>query len=94
MQEIFFSIIVFSSILLLLAVLILWVRSRLVPQGDITITVNGRKNFGHRRAAGCWVRWRMRIFSYPRPVAVVAPAASAGSGCWRAAGRCCPPKHR
>jgi Na+-transporting NADH:ubiquinone oxidoreductase subunit F len=43
MQEIFFGIIVFTGILLLLAVLILWVRARLVPQGDITITVNGEK---------------------------------------------------
>jgi Na+-transporting NADH:ubiquinone oxidoreductase subunit F len=43
MQEIFFSIIVFTGILLLLAALILWVRARLVPQGDITITVNGEK---------------------------------------------------
>ena len=41
MQEIFFSIIVFSSILLLLAVLILWVRAKLVPQGDVNIRVNG-----------------------------------------------------
>jgi len=40
MQEIFFSIIVFSSILLLLAVLILWVRAKLVPQGDVNIRVN------------------------------------------------------
>ncbi len=43
MAEIFFSIMVFSIILLLLTVLILWVRSRLVPHGDITITVNGKK---------------------------------------------------
>jgi len=41
MQEIFFSIIVFSSILLLLAALILWVRAKLVPQGDVNIRVNG-----------------------------------------------------
>ena len=41
MQEIFFSIIIFSSILLLLAVLILIVRAKLVPQGDVTIKVNG-----------------------------------------------------
>ena len=43
MQEIFFSIIVFTGILLLLASLILWVRARLVPQGDVTITVNGER---------------------------------------------------
>jgi Na+-transporting NADH:ubiquinone oxidoreductase subunit F len=41
MQEIVFSIIIFSSILLLLAVLILMVRAKLVPQGDVTIRVNG-----------------------------------------------------
>ena len=40
MQEIFFSIIVFTGILLLLAVLILIVRAKLVPQGDVTIRVN------------------------------------------------------
>jgi len=44
MQEIFFSIIVFSVILLLLTVLILWVRARLVPQGDVTIRVNDELN--------------------------------------------------
>lgn len=40
MQEIFFSIIVFTGILLLLVVLILWVRAKLVPQGDVNIKVN------------------------------------------------------
>lgn len=40
MQEIFFSIIVFCCILLLLTALILWVRAKLVPQGDVTIKVN------------------------------------------------------
>jgi Na+-transporting NADH:ubiquinone oxidoreductase subunit F len=40
MQEILFSIIVFSGILLLLTGLILWVRAKLVPQGDVTIRVN------------------------------------------------------
>ncbi len=40
MKEILFSIIVFSGILLLLTGLILWVRARLVPQGDVTIKVN------------------------------------------------------
>jgi Na+-transporting NADH:ubiquinone oxidoreductase subunit F len=40
MQEIILSIIVFSGILLLLAGLILMVRAKLVPQGDVTIRVN------------------------------------------------------
>jgi len=40
MQEIIFSIIVFSGLLLLLAAMILWVRAKLVPQGDATIRVN------------------------------------------------------
>jgi Na+-transporting NADH:ubiquinone oxidoreductase subunit F len=40
MAEIVYSVIVFTSILLLLAVLILWVRARLVPRGDAIIRVN------------------------------------------------------
>jgi Na+-transporting NADH:ubiquinone oxidoreductase subunit F len=43
MQEIVLGIIVFTGILLLLSMLILWVRARLVPQGDITIIVNEEK---------------------------------------------------
>lgn len=41
MQEIILSIIVFSGILLLLTVLVLWVQTKLVPQGDVNIKVNG-----------------------------------------------------
>jgi Na+-transporting NADH:ubiquinone oxidoreductase subunit F len=41
MQEIILSILVFSGILLLLAGLILMVRAKLVPQGDVNIRVNG-----------------------------------------------------
>lgn len=40
MQEIFLSILVFSGLFLLLALLILWVRAKLVPQGHVTIRVN------------------------------------------------------
>jgi len=40
MQEILFSVILFTSILLVLAVLILWVKARLVPQGNVNIRVN------------------------------------------------------
>ena len=43
MQEIFYSIVVFTAILLLLALLILWFRARLVPQGDVQIRVNGER---------------------------------------------------
>ena len=44
MQEIFYSVFVFTTILLLLVFLILWVRARLVPQGDVTIRVNGERD--------------------------------------------------
>jgi Na+-transporting NADH:ubiquinone oxidoreductase subunit F len=44
MQEILYSVVVFTSILLLLVVLILWVRARLVPQGDVNIRVNEELN--------------------------------------------------
>ena len=42
MQEIVLSTIVFSAILLLLAALILWVRAKLVPQGDVNIRINDK----------------------------------------------------
>jgi Na+-transporting NADH:ubiquinone oxidoreductase subunit F len=44
MQEIFYSVVIFTAILLLLALLILWVRSRLVPQGDVRIRVNDERD--------------------------------------------------
>jgi Na+-transporting NADH:ubiquinone oxidoreductase subunit F len=44
MQEIFLSIILFSGILLLLALLILFVRAKLVPQGDVNIRVNDERD--------------------------------------------------
>ena len=40
MQEIFYSVLLFSGILLVLTLLILWVRARLVPQGEVQIRVN------------------------------------------------------
>ena len=43
MLEIFYSVILFTAILLLLAFLILWVRARLVPQGDVNIRINGER---------------------------------------------------
>jgi Na+-transporting NADH:ubiquinone oxidoreductase subunit F len=43
-QEIGFSILLFTGILSLLAVVILWVRAKLVPQGDVTINVNDERD--------------------------------------------------
>ena len=40
MQEILLSVLLFTGILLVLTLLILWVRARLVPQGDVHILVN------------------------------------------------------
>ena len=44
MQEILYSVLVFTGILLMLTLLILWVRARLVPQGDVHIRVNDELN--------------------------------------------------
>jgi Na+-transporting NADH:ubiquinone oxidoreductase subunit F len=44
MQEIFYSVVIFTVILLLLVMLILWVRARLVPQGNVHIRVNDERN--------------------------------------------------
>lgn len=40
MQEVLYSVLVFTTLLLLLAMMILWIRSRLVPQREVTIRVN------------------------------------------------------
>ena len=43
MQEIFFSVLVFTTILLLLVVFIMLVRAKLVPQGGVSLNVNGER---------------------------------------------------
>jgi Na+-transporting NADH:ubiquinone oxidoreductase subunit F len=45
MTEVIFGVAMFTGVILALVVLILIARSKLVPQGDITITVNGEKSF-------------------------------------------------
>lgn len=40
LRTVIVSLIVFLAIILLLVALLLWLRARLVPQGDVTITVN------------------------------------------------------
>jgi Na+-transporting NADH:ubiquinone oxidoreductase subunit F len=44
MQEIFYSVAIFTLLLMSLAALVLWVRSRLVPQGDVSIRVNDERD--------------------------------------------------
>ena len=44
MQEILYSVFVFTTLLLLLVLMILWVRARLVPQGEVVIRVNGERD--------------------------------------------------
>ncbi len=43
MQEIIYSVVLFTSILMILALIILAVRSQLVPSGNVTITVNDER---------------------------------------------------
>jgi len=43
-QEIILSVLLFSGILLLMTVLILWVHAKLVPKGDVTINVNDERD--------------------------------------------------
>jgi Na+-transporting NADH:ubiquinone oxidoreductase subunit F len=44
MQEILYSVVVFTTLLVLLVLMILWVRARLVPQGEVVIKVNGERD--------------------------------------------------
>jgi Na+-transporting NADH:ubiquinone oxidoreductase subunit F len=43
MLEILYSVLLFTAILALLALLILWIRAKLIPPGGVTILVNGER---------------------------------------------------
>jgi len=43
MQEILYSVFVFTTLMVLLVLMILWVRARLVPQGNVSIRINGER---------------------------------------------------
>jgi Na+-transporting NADH:ubiquinone oxidoreductase subunit F len=64
MKEILFSVLLFTLIMLFLAMLILWVRARLLPQGNVTVRINderdiavpaGGRLMGSLAAAGIFV---------------------------------------
>ena len=78
-QEIILSVLLFTGILLLMTVLILWVRARLVPKGDVTINVNEERDL--QVAVGSKLLTTLAIINcmYHRPVVVVAPVVNVGS---------------
>ena len=72
MQEIFYSVLVFTSILSVLTLLILWVRARLVPQGDVTINVNDKLDLS--------VRAGSRLLGALADAGIFVPSACGGGG--------------
>jgi Na+-transporting NADH:ubiquinone oxidoreductase subunit F len=48
MLEIFISVLLFTGLLVLLALLVLWVRAALVPQGEVKIIINDEKDISVR----------------------------------------------
>ena len=44
MQEVLISVLLFTAILAVMTFLVLWVRVRLVPQGEVTININSEKD--------------------------------------------------
>jgi Na+-transporting NADH:ubiquinone oxidoreductase subunit F len=72
MQEIIYSVIVFTAILLLLVTLVLWVRARLVPSGDVTIRVNEKLDL-HAPAGG-------RLLGTLADQGIFVPSACGGGG--------------
>jgi Na+-transporting NADH:ubiquinone oxidoreductase subunit F len=72
MQEILYSVIVFTSIMLVLTLLILWVRARLVPQGDVNINVNNKLDLS--------VRAGSRLLGALADAGIFVPSACGGGG--------------
>ncbi len=71
-QEIVYSVLVFTGILALLTLLILWVRARLVPQGDVNINVNDKLDLPVR-AGG-------RLLGTLADAGIFVPSACGGGG--------------
>jgi len=72
MQEILYSVIVFTTLLVLLVLMVLWVRSRLVPQGEVVIKVNGERDV--KATAGA------RLLGILADVEIFVPSACGGGG--------------
>jgi len=72
MQEILYSVLVFTSIMSVLALLILWVRARLVPQGDVNINVNDKLDVS--------VRAGSRLLGALADAGIFVPSACGGGG--------------
>jgi len=72
MQEILYSVVMFASILSVLALLILWIRARLVPQGDVNINVNDKLDLT--------VRAGSRLLGALADVGIFVPSACGGGG--------------
>jgi Na+-transporting NADH:ubiquinone oxidoreductase subunit F len=72
MQEILYSVIVFTTLLVLLVLMVLWVRSRLVPQGEVIIKVNGERDV--KASAGA------RLLGILADAEIFVPSACGGGG--------------
>ena len=72
MLEILFSVLLFTAILALLALLILWIRAKLIPPGGVTILVNGERELKVPTGA--------RLLSTLTDAEIFVPSACGGGG--------------
>lgn len=79
-MEIILGVAMFTCIVMVLALLILFAKSKLVNTGDVAVEVNGDldKSFHAPAGTNCSICCPVRGFSSPRPAAAAVPAASAG----------------
>lgn len=79
-MEIILGVAMFTTIVMVLVLLILFAKSKLVNTGDIAVEINGDliRASMRRRATSCLTCSPARGFSSPRPAVAAVPAASAG----------------
>ena len=77
MQEIIIGVVLFTGIVMALAVLILIARSRLVPSGNIQIMLMANVIYRYRQAANCLILSVPMNYFCLLPVVGVAPADNA-----------------
>lgn len=80
-MDIILGVVMFTLIVLALVLVILFAKSKLVPTGDITISINGdpEKAIVTTLAESYLVRLEDLVFSYLLPVVVVVLVVSAKS---------------
>ena len=93
-MTIVYGVTMFTVMVLILVVIILYARSALVSTGDVQIEINGEKTITVPAGGKLLQTLSVSRLFLPPPVVAAAPAPSANASSRKAVARCCPRKRR